>query len=162
MAIDLRRLFCVQLNPVEPEIAPETEEALRGDGWVESRNVFGPCLVAPKAMRDKLIPAIAHAIVHWAITSNQSRTFSLMETLAVAISHNANKIAGSIRARLSEEEDNRAIPIVEEEMDGVDSYVSLSAGAHIRTKGESATALDDAESRLIALLEAYPYENQMQ
>ncbi|WP_273958801.1 hypothetical protein, partial [Lacticaseibacillus paracasei] len=54
----------------------------------------------PEVERLKVIPAIAKALVNWRISSNQSRTFSLMETLAVAISDNANTLAGAIRAKL--------------------------------------------------------------
>jgi hypothetical protein len=162
IAIDLRRLFCVNLNSFEPEITEETENQLREKGWVESENVFGKCLVAPKEMRDKLIPTLANAIVNWAITSNQSRTFSLMETLAVSISDNANKIAGSIRAKLSGEEENKAIPIIEEDLSGVETYVSLSASGYLLTTKESADALDRAEQALIDKMRAFDYENQLQ
>ncbi|PKQ63370.1 CRISPR-associated protein Cas7 [Labilibaculum filiforme] len=161
MAIDLRRLFCVLLNKLEPEITAETEAKLREVGWEEIQTVFGTCLVTPKAVREKLIPALAHAIINWTITSNQSRTFSLMETLAVSVSDNANKIAGSIRAKLKEEEDNKAEPIIEEEMTGVESFVTLSAGGYIRTKKESADALDKAEQSLIDKMLAFDYENQL-
>lgn len=161
IAIDLRRLFSVTLNSFEPEITPEIEARLRKDGWVESTNVFGPCLVAPLAVREKLIPALAEAIIEWSITSNQARTFSLMETLAVSISDNANKIAASIRAKLSDEEDNKAYPIVEEELEGVSCYVSLAAGGYIRTKSETYDALDRAKQRLIDLMMAFDYENQL-
>jgi hypothetical protein len=162
IAIDLRRLFCVNLNSFEPEITEETENQLREKGWVESENVFGKCLVAPKEMRDKLIPALANAIVNWTITSNQSRTFSLMETLAVSISDNANKIAGSIRAKLSGEEENKAIPIIEEDLSGVETFVSLSASGYLLTTKESADALDRAEQALIDKMRAFDYENQLQ
>lgn len=161
IAIDLRRLFSVTLNSFEPEITPEIESRLRKDGWVESTNVFGPCLVAPLAVRKKLIPALAEAIIEWSITSNQARTFSLMETLAVSISDNANKIAASIRAKLSDEEDNKAYPIVEEELEGVSCYVSLAAGGYIRTKSETYDALDRAKQKLIDIMMAFDYENQL-
>ncbi|MGF7139804.1 hypothetical protein [Roseimarinus sediminis] len=161
MAIDLRRLFCVLLNKLEPEISDEMETKLRDAGWEETQTVFGTCLLAPVAVRERLIPALAHAIINWTITSNQSRTFSLMETLAVSISNNANKIAGSIRAKLKEEEENKAEPIIEENMQGVESYVTLSAGGYIRTKTESADALDLAEQKLIDLMMAFDYENQL-
>lgn len=161
IAIDLRRLFCVSLNSFEPEITEETEKQLREDGWVESENVFGKCLVAPKEMREKLIPALANAIINWAITSNQSRTFSLMETLAVSISDNANKIAGSIRAKLSGEEENKAIPIIEEELNGVKTFVALPAAGYILTNTETADALDKAEQTLIQLMLAFDYEMQL-
>ena len=169
IAIDLRRLFCVSLNNYEPEITQQpdkeneksTETKLREAGWEETITVFGKCLVAPKEMREKLIPALAKAIINWAITSNQSRTFSLMETLAVAISDNANKIAGSIRAKLSDEEEKKAVPIIEEELEGVETYVSLPAAGYIITKTETADALDKAEQKLIDLMNDFDYENQM-
>ena len=149
------------LNPFEPEISPEVETRLRESGWIESANIFGPCLVAPVAVRERLIPALAEAIIEWSITSNQSRTFSLMETLAVTISGNANKIAASIRAKLAEEEENKAYPIVEEELDGVSTFVSLAAGGYIRTKSETFDALDRAKQKLIDLMSAFNYENQL-
>lgn len=161
IAIDLRRLFCVSLSRLEPEITVDTESQLREDGWVESQTVFGSCLVAPKEVRERLIPALSAAIINWTITSNQSRTFSLMETLAISISDNANKIAGSIRAKLKEEEENQAEPIVEEDLKGVDSFVTLSAGAYVRTKKESAEALDNAEQKLIDQMMSFDYENQI-
>lgn len=161
IAIDLRRLFCVSLNSLEPEITEDTEILLRENGWVESKNVFGKCLVAPKTAREKLIPALAHSIINWAITSNQSRTFSLMETLAVSVSNNANKIAGSIRAKLSEEEENKAIPIVEEDLSGVETFVSLPAAGYILTKKETADALEKAEQSLISKMQKFDYENQL-
>lgn len=161
MAIDLRRLFCVSLNTFEPEITGETETLLREQGWIESENVFGKCLVAPKNVREKLIPAIANSIINWSITSNQSRTFSLMETLAVSISDNANKIAGSIRAKLSGEEENKAIPIIEEDIKGVDTFVTLPAAGYVLTQKESVDALENAEKLLIAKIESFNFENQM-
>lgn len=160
IAIDLRRLFSVSLNSFEPEITKETEASLRESGWVESKNVFGKCLVAPKEMRMKLIPALAESILNWKITSNQSRTFSLMETLAVSVSGNANKIAGSIRAKLAEEE-NKAEPIIEENINGVDSYVTISASGYVRTKNETITALDDAYNQLVKILTDFNYEDQI-
>lgn len=161
IAIDLRRLFSVNLNKLEPEVSEETLESLMQNGWIESQNVFGKCLVAPKEVRDKLIPALANAIISWSITSNQSRTFSLMETLAVSISDNANRIAGSIRAKLSHEEESKAIPIIEEDLSGVETFVSLPASGYVLTKKESADALEKAEDRLVELMMAFDYENQL-
>ena len=161
IAIDLRRLFCVLLNPIEPEITEETEKKLRLEGWVESENIFGKCLVAPTSVRERLIPALAEAIIEWSITSNQSRTFSLMETLAVSISDNANRIAGSIRAKLSEELENKAYPIVEEELEGVSTFVTLAGGGYLRTKYESVDALEKAKQLLREQMMAFDYEHQM-
>lgn len=161
IAIDLRRLFCVSVNKLEPEIADETEQQLIEEGWIAVDTAFGACLLAPKELRDKLIPALAHAIINWKITSNQARTFSLMETLSVAISDNANKIAASIRAKLKEDEEDKAEPIIEENMEGVDTYVSLSAGAYVRTKSEAFDALEKAEKQLIDLMNQFDYEHQL-
>ncbi len=165
MAIDLRRLFCVSLNDFEPELEKteqkDTEKELRDKGWIESENIFGKCLVAPKEERERLIPALAEAIIDWTITSNQSRTFSLMETLAVTIGENANKIASSIRAKLSEEEDDKATPIIEEEIDGIDTFVSTAASGYIRTKKESIEAMEDAKAKLIEKMLAFDYEKQL-
>lgn len=161
LAIDLRRLFSVSLNSNEPEMSDETIEKLKNEGWIESKNVFGNCLVAPKELREKWIIGLAKSIINWRITSNQSRTFSLMDTLAVSISNNANRIAGSIRAKLSEEDSRRAEPIIEENLAQVDTFITLQAGGFIQTKGETADALDRAEQALIDKMMAFDYENQI-
>ncbi|MEX2513509.1 MAG: CRISPR-associated protein Cas7 [Cyclobacteriaceae bacterium] len=161
IAIDLRRLFSVSINQLEPEMADSTIAKLKEEGWIESINVFGPCLVAPKTLREKWIPGLAKAILNWRITSNQSRTFSLMDTLAISISDNANLIAGSIRAKLSEEDSRKADPIVDEGLSGVDTFITLQAGAYIHTKGETADALEKAEQKLVELMEGYSYESQI-
>lgn len=161
IAIDLRRLFCVSLNPLEPEITTDVETQLRNNGWVDSENVFGKCLVAPTSIREKWIPAIVDAILDWKITSNQSRTFSLMETLAVTVSDNANKVASSIRAKLVGDGE-KVIPIIEEGLGGVETFVTLPAAGYVLTTKESGTALADARKYLIEQLEAYDYENQLQ
>jgi hypothetical protein len=163
IAIDLRRLFTVSLNSFEPEMSDETITKLKEQGWKETKNVFGDCLVAPKELREKWIRALAHAIVNWKITSNQSRTFSLMDTLAIAICDNANLIAGSIRAKLTEEDANKAQPIIDETLKakGVETYIALQAGGYIQTKGETADAINLAEQALIDKMMAFDYENQI-
>ena len=159
IAIDLRTLFCVSTNQHEPEMTKEVIQKLKDAGWKEAKNVFGDCLICPKEQRDKIIPALAHALINWRITSNQARTFSLMETLAVSISNNANKIAASIRAKLVEEESNKAKPIIEH-LDGVDTYITLPCAGYVVVKDESYDALDDAEQKLIELMTAFDYEKQ--
>ncbi|MEM1121921.1 MAG: CRISPR-associated protein Cas7 [Bacteroidota bacterium] len=159
IAIDLRRLFSVTLNPFEPEITPEVEALLREQGWIESENIFGKCLVAPKEIRNKWIPAIIDAILNWRITSNQSRTFSLMETLAVTVSENANKIASSIRTKMTEEE--KIKPVIAENMRGVKSFITLPAAGYTLTTTEDEDALDKARDYLIDQLTAFDYENQL-
>lgn len=161
IAIDLRRLFSVSTNQLEPEISDETTLKLKENGWIPSKNVFGECLVASQQLREKWAKALAHAIVNWKITSNQSRTFSLMDTLAIAISDNANLIGGSIRAKLSEENSDKAIPIIDEELHNVETFITLQAGGFIQTKGEQTDALEKAEQRLVDLMLSFDYENQI-
>jgi len=85
----------------------------------------------------------------------------LMETLAVSISDNANLISGSIRAKLSEEDSNKAQPIVDENLKGVDTFITVQAGGFIQTKSETVDALEKAEQELINLMTAFDYENQL-
>ncbi len=54
LAIDMRTLFSVSLNQYEPELKPEIIEKLRNQGWTESKNIFGSCLVAPKVHQKDL------------------------------------------------------------------------------------------------------------
>lgn len=161
IAIDLRTLFCVSTNQHEPEISKERIEELKGKGWKLSKNVFGECLVLPKEEREKIIPALAKALINWRITSNQARTFSLMETLAVAISDNANTLAAAIRAKLVDDgEKPKAKPIVDETA-GADLFVTLPCSSYIVTENESADALQKAEAKLIEMMMAFDYENQL-
>lgn len=161
IAIDLRTLFSVSINQHEPELSKEKIEHLKDLGWVESENVFGKCLVLPKSEREKVIPALANAILNWRITSNQSRTFSLMETLAVAISNNANTLAGAIRSKLIEDgERPKAKPIIDETA-GASVFVTLPCSNYVVTVNESADALEKAEQKLIQLMMEFDYENQL-
>ena len=116
IAIDLRRLFCVSTNQFEPEITADMVESLKADGWKVVNTAFGECLLMPKEQREQLVPAIADALLDWQITSNQARTFSLMETLAIAISDNANTLAAAIRAKLIDDNESKpkARPISDE------------------------------------------------
>lgn len=163
IAIDLRTLFCVSTNELEPELTSETVEALRDNGWLPAKNVFGDCLVAPKERRGQLIPALAHALVNWRITTNQARTYSPMEVLAVAISQNANKITGAIRAKLDLEnpEKPKAKVIVDDAIPGVDTFVALAGGGYFVTNNEAHDALEKAEQQLIEMLSKFPYESQL-
>ncbi len=160
VAIDLRTLFSVSTNQHEPELSKEKIEELKAKGWIESENVFGKCLVMPKVEREKVIPALASALLNWRITSNQARTFSLMETLAVAISNNANQIAGAIRAKLIDDgERPKAKPIIDETA-GADVFVTLPCSNYVITVNESEDALDKAEQKLIEIMKTFDYEKQ--
>jgi len=161
IAIDLRTLFCVSTNQHEPEISKEMIEELKSKGWVLSKNVFGECLVLPKDEREKIIPALAKSLINWRITSNQARTFSLMETLAIAISDNANTIAGAIRAKLIDDSEKpKAKPIVDATA-GANVFVTLPCANYIVTESESAEALQKAEDKLIEMMRNFDYENQL-
>ncbi|HML84463.1 MAG TPA: CRISPR-associated protein Cas7, partial [Bacteroidales bacterium] len=162
IAIDLRTLFSVSTNQHEPELSKEKIADLKEKGWIESENVFGKCLVLPKEEREKVIPALANAILNWRITSNQARTFSLMETLAVAISDNANKLAGAIRAKLIEDgEKPKAKPIIDETA-GADVFITLPCSSYVVTVNESSDALEKAKEKLIELMMNFDYENQLE
>lgn len=161
IAIDLRRLFCVSTNRLEPALTVKSIEKLLDEGWQESRNIFGKCLVLPKDKRDEIIPALAHALLNWRITSNQSRTFSLMETLAIAISDNANQIAYTLRGDLIEDLDRpKARPVIDESTDA-SLFISPSAASHIAGSVGSAKAINNAEKHLIQMMQDFDYENQI-
>lgn len=159
IAIDLRTLFCISINQTEPELTKEVRDKLKENGWKETKNVFGECLVCPKERREEIIPALAKALTSWRITSNQSRTFSLMETLALAVSQNANRIAATIRAKLVEE--RKAKPIVDTGIPDTNVFITLPAEGHVYDINGSATAIEEAEEKLIHLMSTYDYENQV-
>lgn len=161
IAIDMRTLFSVSLNQYEPEVKPEIIEKLKQQGWIESKNIFGSCLVAPRERREKLITAIAYGIINWQITSNQARTFSLMETLAIAISDNANKLAGAIRADLVEDSEKPKAKLIIDESAGSELFVSLPCRSYVAGIEASADALDKAENKIKGMLSDFDYENQL-
>ena len=162
IAIDLRRLFCVSTNQFEPEITADMVESLKSDGWIVVNTAFGECLLMPKEQREQLVPAIADALLDWQITSNQARTFSLMETLAVAISDNANTLAAAIRAKLIDDNESKpkARPIIDENA-GAKTFIALPCANYIVTETESADALVRARQELIDRMMAFDYENQL-
>jgi hypothetical protein len=161
IAIDLRTLFSVSVNQHEPELGKDKIEDLTSKGWVPGENTFGKCLIMPKSERERIIPALASALLNWRITSNQARTFSLMETLAVAISDNASTLTGAIRAKLLEDGDKqKAKPIIDETA-GADLFITLPCAGYISTVNESADALQNAQNKLIGVMMAFPYEDQL-
>ena len=162
VAIDLRRSFCVSTNQFEPEITADMVESLKTDGWKVVNTAFGECLLMPKEQREQLIPAIADALLDWQITSNQARTFSLMETLAVAVSDNANTLAAAIRAKLIDDNESKpkARPIIDENA-GAKTFIALPCANYIVTETESADALVRARQELIDRMMAFDYENQL-
>lgn len=161
IAIDLRTLFCVSVNKLEPELHPETVEKLREAGWVEGKNVFGSCLICPASEREKIIPALAHSLVNWRITSNQARTFSPMETLAIAISDNANQITYAIRADLKDDTERLAAEPKIDENARAELFVTPACAGHIRGTVGSAEAIEKAEEHLVKLFKSFDYEDQV-
>lgn len=161
IAIDLRTLFCVSTNKLEPELFPEIEQKLRDEGWVESENVFGNCLVCPADKREKIISRLADALINWRITSNQSRTFSLMETLALAVSDDANQVAYAIRGELRDDTERpQASPRIDE-TSKADIFITPVASGYITGAVGSANALDEAKNKLIKNIQAFDFENQL-
>jgi hypothetical protein len=118
-------------------------------------------LILPKEQREKIIPALAHALANWRITSNQARTFSLMETLAIAVSDNANQVAYAIRGELRTDlERQTAVPKIDETAKA-DIFVTPSCSGYVQGTIGSADAIDKAEQHLIDLMMAFDYENQI-
>jgi hypothetical protein len=160
VAIDLRTLFCVSINRLEPELFPETEEKLREEGWIEGKNIFGRCLICPKEKREEIISSLAHALVNWRITSNQARTFSLMETVALAISDNANQVAYAIRGDLRDDTERpQAAPKIDETANAK-FFITPIASSFIAGTVGSTDALDKAEKALIDMMVNFNYEDQ--
>lgn len=159
VAIDLRRLFTVQINSPEAEISRETEQKLVANGWTKTRTIFGDALICPKEQRDLIIKAISYGLINWRITSNQSRTFSLMENVATAISDNANKIAWAIRGELIPEKD-RAARLVVSEVSETKLFVTPSISAFIPGAEGDFDALEKIEAAINTKLSDFDYENQ--
>lgn len=159
--IDLRTLFCVTTEASDPELSPEIREKLLGEGWTRTVTSFGPALLAPAALRERIMPALADALLTWRITTNQARTLSLMETLAVAISDRADEVAGAIRGQLiSGTERPSARPVLDPEA-GAQLFPTLSAEGYIAEVRGKANALRSAETALLTRMRAFDYENQL-
>ena len=155
VAIDLNRLFTVSTNRHEPELDTDVMERLKEDGWVLSEN--GEHLVCPKESREKIIPALAQGLTNWRVTSNQSRTYSPQATLALAISDDANRVTGAIRADLDEEQpDRKAHPVIDS-IDGVDLFVGLAAKGVVPGITASPDAIDEAKEHIASCLRAFDY-----
>ena len=160
IAIDLRTLFCVSTNKLEPELFPNIEEKLRVDGWIDGKNIFGKCLICPRVKREEIISSLASALINWRITSNQARTFSLMETLAIAISDNANQIAYSIHGELRDDTERPTASPRIDETTKAKLFITPIANSYVAGAQGTVDALEKAEQHLIDLMIAFDYENQ--
>jgi hypothetical protein len=155
-AVDLSRLFAVGIDPYDLELESNMVETLEAEGWIRK----GKMLVCPKERRNELIPAIAKALINWRITSNQARTYSPQETLAVAIGTNASLVSAAIRGDLDEEEEGRAKVVIDREMEGdaLRIFVSSSMRGYVQGIQADGNALFKAEQHIQTALKAYQYE----
>jgi hypothetical protein len=163
IALDLRTLFCVSSNKIEPELFPAIEEKLKAQGWVSGENVFGKCLICPKDKRDAIIPALAKALIVWRITSNQSRNYSPMELLAIAIGNDANQTSFAISAHLMDETESgkdKAVPVLNEQTTS-QLFITPSCKGIIKGQVGDVKAIDAAVVALQKMIEAFPYETQL-
>lgn len=156
VAVDLRRLFAVSTADQDPELDPSTIETLKGAGWIEA----GHSLVAPAAERERIIPALAYALLHWAITSNQARTFSPMPPLAVALADRADKIAVAIRADLDPEAgvSRPSATVVLDSVGDRSLFVTPVARGVLRGVEADPDAMDKAQAEIERRLRDYDYE----
>jgi hypothetical protein len=83
-----------------------------------------------------------------------------METLAVAISNNANQIAYAIRAELDEELEKRARPVIDETAQAK-IFLTPSISAFIKGLSGNVQALDEAAAYLNEQLLAFSFDKQM-
>jgi hypothetical protein len=159
VAIDLRLLFSVSLNEYDPELTPEKRDELVKSGWGKSKD--GTRLICPKHRRDAIIPALAESLIHWHITSNQARTYSPQNTLAIALSNNASRISGAIRADLrdGDPERPRAEPVLDPKIEGVELFTTLAAMGYVAEVVGSADALEKAEQSLMDRLSTFDYDS---
>jgi len=160
--IDQNALFTVQLDEREPSIDDCVRDELISLGWLQTVNDKGKCLVAPKSVRDQVIPALAHAIINWTVDSNQSRSSTEFQTVAVAMSKTSPKVWNSISAVVSKADDGKsmATPVLRK-YDGVDLFVDDSASQFFFEAETDEDALLKAEARIIEMLNDFDYENQM-
>jgi hypothetical protein len=162
ICLDLRTLFCVSTAAGEPQLSQGMTQKLLDLGWTRTVNHFGPALLAPAKERERLIPALAKAILEWRIVTNQSRTFSLQETVAIAISTKADEVGNAIRAKLygAEDERPRARPVLDEDA-GAKLFIPYVAEGYISNLSGQKDALKNAEEELLRQLRAFDYGNQV-
>ncbi len=156
VAVDMRRLFSVSMADQDPELDPATIEKLKAKGWIEHDYT----LIAPRDVRERIIPALAYALLHWSITSNQARTFSAMPPLAVALADRADKIAISIRADLDPEAglSRPSAKVILEPVGENALFVTPVARGVLRGVEADADAMDKAQAEIERRLRAFNYE----
>lgn len=84
-----------------------------------------------------------------------------METLAIAISHNANQVAYAIRGELREDIDKQAaLPRIDENAEA-DIFVAPSCSGFVPGLTGTVHALKKAEEKLVLFMNEFDYENQV-
>ena len=84
-----------------------------------------------------------------------------METVAIAISDNANQIAYAIRGELRDDTERlQAVPKIDETAKA-DFFITPIASSFIVGSVGSAEAIEAAEQKLIDLMMSFDYENQL-
>lgn len=155
IAIDLDKLFSLSIQQIEPEISLTTISLLKENGWIEKNGY----LICPAPKRQEIINALAEAIVNWRITSNQSRSYSPQETIALAIGHNASMVSAAIRAELIDDiEFDKAIPRIDQSIKDVSVFVHPSAKGFVKGLETDNEALLKAEKHIKTALMAYNFE----
>jgi hypothetical protein len=147
VAVDLTRLFAVAKRVQDPELADDVRDALQDAGWPEDDDAF----YLPNSDRERLIPALARALIEWRVTSNQQRTFSLQNNLATVITRHAGQAANAIYVT---QEDERATPHVEA-IDGVSLYLTNEARALFDEGPFAADANQQAIDELTDAIQTY-------
>jgi len=84
-----------------------------------------------------------------------------METLAMAISNDANKIAFAIRAELKDDYDRPTAQPVIDEKSGAEIFLTPLISSIVPGFSGSADALDKAKENIKAQLLDFDYENQI-
>lgn len=155
-AIDLSRLFSIGLNPYDLEIEQNMVTQLQDEGWIKNGN----SIICPDKRRGQIITALAKSLISWRITSNQSRTYSPQETIAISIGTNASLVSASIRGELDEEGERKANVVIDRDMEGdnLRLFVSPSARGFIQGIHAESDALLKAEKHIKEKLTKYPYE----
>ncbi len=156
VAVDMRRLFSVSTADQDPELDSATLDKLRAEGWMERENE----IIAPAEMRERIIPALAYALLHWQITSNQARTFSPMPPLAVALADRADRIATAIRADLDPEAGltRPSAAVVLDPVGERSLFITPVARGVIRGIEADPNAMDKAQVEIERRLRAFNYD----
>ena len=148
MAIELEKLFTVPIKLFDKEVSKKTEDKLRNDGWesVMIKNIEH--LQLPPEKIYEYSDAIAQSLINWLIKSNQSRTYSPMPVISIAISDASFKPSYAIKADKVRVDGNISARLtIDENVRGVNLYTTPIANEYF-FGGEITTnpnAIEDAK-----------------